>query len=182
MPLLDSPFPTPSVETPPHSQIQSLASPTGEHNIGKAGAQNTISPPSCPPHMPASSVECPPCHCDSTLIKAAPSASPVKCVGLQLTCCCQLPCTAPYDGHSCCTTLTVAVCFAASALVRCSAETLTMLAPGVSITAAGLTMSGTSQATPFVAASLALLRSRFPAYTNAQIVAALTTTGIPVSS
>jgi subtilisin family serine protease len=65
---------------------------------------------------------------------------------------------------------------------QCSAETLTMLAPGVSITAAGLTMSGTSQATPFVAASLALLRSRFPAYTNAQIVAALTTTGVPVSS
>jgi subtilisin family serine protease len=58
---------------------------------------------------------------------------------------------------------------------------LTMLAPGVGITAAGITMSGTSQATPFVAASLAVLRNMFPSYTLAQIVAALTSTGVMVS-
>lgn len=43
-------------------------------------------------------------------------------------------------------------------------------------------MSGTSQATPFVSAALALLRSRYPGYTPAQIVSAITSTGIPVSS
>jgi len=62
-----------------------------------------------------------------------------------------------------------------------SAPMLTILAPGCSIDAAGLVMSGTSQATPFVAAAIAVLRNRFPAYTLPQVVSALTSTGVPVT-
>jgi len=57
---------------------------------------------------------------------------------------------------------------------------LTMLAPGCNIDAAGLEMSGTSQATPFVAAAIAVLRSRYPTYTPAEVVSALTSTGVQV--
>lgn len=64
----------------------------------------------------------------------------------------------------------------------CSAPTLTILAPGCNIEAAGILLSGTSQATPFVSAALTVMRSRFPTYTLPQLVAALTSTGVPVSS
>jgi len=43
-----------------------------------------------------------------------------------------------------------------------SASMLTMLAPGVAITASGLTMSGTSQAAPHVAGAIAVLAGAFP--------------------
>lgn len=57
-----------------------------------------------------------------------------------------------------------------------------MLAPGVGISAAGETMSGTSQATPFVSAALAVMRGRYPGYTVQQTIAALTSTGKLVST
>jgi subtilisin family serine protease len=54
-----------------------------------------------------------------------------------------------------------------------SASFLTMLAPGVGITAAGITMSGTSQATPHVAGAIALLAAAQPAATADAILASL---------
>jgi subtilisin family serine protease len=56
-----------------------------------------------------------------------------------------------------------------------SASFLTLLAPGVGINAAGITMSGTSQATPHVAGAIALLASVFPSATPDALVARLTT-------
>ena len=50
-----------------------------------------------------------------------------------------------------------------------SASFLTMLAPGSQITAAGITQSGTSQATPHVAGAVAVLKAAFPDETVAQI-------------
>jgi hypothetical protein len=58
-----------------------------------------------------------------------------------------------------------------------SASFLTMLAPGVSINAAGITMSGTSQATPFVAGAFAALRGAFPTATVDALVARATSSG-----
>jgi hypothetical protein len=61
-----------------------------------------------------------------------------------------------------------------------SASFLTVLAPGVFITAAGITMTGTSQATPHVAGALAVLHAAFPSETPAALVARLTKTGVAV--
>lgn len=55
-----------------------------------------------------------------------------------------------------------------------------LLAPGYQIEAAGTVMSGTSQATPFVAAAMAIVRSRYPSYTNQQVLDLLTSTGSKV--
>ncbi|MFM2152130.1 MAG: hypothetical protein RL199_565 [Pseudomonadota bacterium] len=57
---------------------------------------------------------------------------------------------------------------------------LTLLAPGAPVTAAGVTMSGTSQATPHVSAAVAILASRFPDESVARRVARLTSSGRPV--
>ncbi len=58
---------------------------------------------------------------------------------------------------------------------------LTLLAPGVDITAAGETYSGTSQATPHVSGAIAVFRAAFPFETLDTTVARLTVSGIPVT-
>jgi subtilisin family serine protease len=73
------------------------------------------------------------------------------------------------------------LCAVVCCIAGCSAPLLTILAPGAYITAAGITLSGTSQATPFVSAAIAILRTQFPTYTMAQIVNQLTSTGVKVS-
>jgi subtilisin family serine protease len=57
------------------------------------------------------------------------------------------------------------------------APDLKMFAPGVQISAAGITMSGTSQATPHVAAAISVLKSAFPSETPDQLQDRLTGTG-----
>jgi hypothetical protein len=52
---------------------------------------------------------------------------------------------------------------------------LTLLAPGVGVTAAGVTMSGTSQSSPHVAGAIALLASAFPGVAPDALVTRLTT-------
>jgi hypothetical protein len=59
-------------------------------------------------------------------------------------------------------------------------QKLTIFAPGVRINAAGVTMTGTSQATPHVAGAIAVLRSAYPNETPDQIVDRLTGTGKPI--
>jgi hypothetical protein len=61
-----------------------------------------------------------------------------------------------------------------------SSPQVALLDPGVGITAAGVTVSGTSQATPFITAAVALVRQKYPVYTRDQIVALLKSTGVPV--
>lgn len=61
-----------------------------------------------------------------------------------------------------------------------SASFLTILAPGSEITAAGISMSGTSQASPHVAGAVAALRSGFTGETSSQIISRLTRGGISV--
>lgn len=62
-----------------------------------------------------------------------------------------------------------------------SASFLTMLAPGALITAAGITEGGTSQASPHVAGTVALLRSAFPLESLNQTQARLTGSGTPIT-
>lgn len=62
-----------------------------------------------------------------------------------------------------------------------SASFLTMLAPGVGINAAGIGMSGTSQATPHVAGAIAILRSAFPELSTNGIVDRLTSKGVSIT-
>lgn len=61
-----------------------------------------------------------------------------------------------------------------------SSPLVTMLAPGVQITAAGSTMSGTSQATPHAAAAIAILRGAAPSDSVAQTLKRITSTGKPL--
>jgi subtilisin family serine protease len=71
-------------------------------------------------------------------------------------------------------------CYVAAALpaVCCSNSKVAILAPGYDIEAAGTAaMSGTSQATPFVTASIAVVRGRYPSWTQDQVMALLTSTG-----
>jgi len=79
-------------------------------------------------------------------------------------------------GTGCTDTTTAAdqvVCFSNSA------SFLKMLAPGVNITSAGITLSGTSQAAPHVAGAIAVLRSAFPSETAAQIQSRLINPRVP---
>jgi uncharacterized repeat protein (TIGR01451 family) len=62
-----------------------------------------------------------------------------------------------------------------------SSSLLTMLAPGGAITAAGITMYGTSQATPHVAGAVAVLRAAFPGESLTATKTRLTSTGVAVT-
>ena len=67
-----------------------------------------------------------------------------------------------------------------------SSPNLTLLAPGVSVTAGSLngvavTESGTSQATPHVAASVAIARACRPDVSAAQVISALQNTGVSIA-
>lgn len=61
-----------------------------------------------------------------------------------------------------------------------SASFITLVAPGSSIAAAGITMSGTSQATPHVAGGIAVLAAAFPADSVGQRLQRLVTSGTTV--
>jgi uncharacterized repeat protein (TIGR01451 family) len=61
-----------------------------------------------------------------------------------------------------------------------SASFLTLLAPGAFITAAGIQMAGTSQASPHVAGAIAVMRAAYPSDTLDQTVARLTSNGVTI--
>jgi protocatechuate 3,4-dioxygenase beta subunit len=62
-----------------------------------------------------------------------------------------------------------------------NASFLTLLAPGCYITAAGISMCGTSQATPHVAGAIAVIRSGFPSETVGDTVNRMIDSGKPVT-
>jgi hypothetical protein len=62
-----------------------------------------------------------------------------------------------------------------------SASFLTLMAPGTSVDAGGIVMSGTSQATPHVAGSIAALLTAYPADGPSDLVARLVGTGVPIT-
>ena len=62
-----------------------------------------------------------------------------------------------------------------------SAAYLTILAPGAQVTAAGITMFGTSQASPHAAGAIAVMRAAYPADSLDQLIARLTTSGVSVT-
>lgn len=62
-----------------------------------------------------------------------------------------------------------------------SSNYLSLLAPGALITAAGSTMGGTSQATPHVAAAIAILRGARPSETISSTLTRLTSTGVQIT-
>jgi hypothetical protein len=61
-----------------------------------------------------------------------------------------------------------------------SATFLTMLAPGILISAGGITMSGTSQAAPHVAGAIAVLSASFPDESANSIATRLKVSGVPL--
>jgi subtilisin family serine protease len=62
-----------------------------------------------------------------------------------------------------------------------SASFLTILAPGALISAANITMAGTSQASPHVSGAVALIRGQHASLTAAEIVDKLSSTGVSIS-
>jgi subtilisin family serine protease len=62
-----------------------------------------------------------------------------------------------------------------------SASFLTILAPGAFITAAGIQMAGTSQASPHVAGAIALIRAAYSSDTLDQAVSRLTSNGVSIT-
>jgi hypothetical protein len=62
-----------------------------------------------------------------------------------------------------------------------SSHELNMLAPGAQITAAGLTLYGTSQAAPHVSGAVAIMRSAFPVDSLDDTLSKLQNTGVPVT-
>ena len=79
------------------------------------------------------------------------------------------------------------VCFDATTAadrVTCfsnSAHYLSLLAPGADITAAGLTLGGTSMASPHVAGAWSVLKQKAPSATVTQVLSALQNTGVSVT-
>lgn len=63
----------------------------------------------------------------------------------------------------------------------CSSPKVALLAPGHALEAAGITLSGTSQASPVVAGAIAVVRGRYPSYSLEQVLNLLRSTGTPVS-
>lgn len=62
-----------------------------------------------------------------------------------------------------------------------SASILTMLAPGAIITAAGISMTGTSQATPFVSGAAAVIKGQYGSLTVDDVVSSMTGTGVLIT-
>ncbi|KAI8463875.1 MAG: peptidase S8/S53 domain-containing protein [Monoraphidium minutum] len=62
-----------------------------------------------------------------------------------------------------------------------SAPHLSMLAPGAMIFAGGYSKGGTSQAAPHVAGAAAVLRAASPAHSADQVIAALRSSGVPIT-